>query len=76
MKASCNCFVLGRSHEHMSVNMVDYIVGEHNIDIDSQMLTRVKVHYKKKFDLQQMVWGGFYTTVAALIVFEDCSRFN
>ncbi|XP_057447469.1 uncharacterized protein LOC130739233 isoform X2 [Lotus japonicus] len=30
------------SHEPMSVNMVDYIVDEHHIDIDSQMLKRVK----------------------------------
>ncbi|CAL5186196.1 unnamed protein product [Lathyrus oleraceus] len=30
------------SHEQMSVKMVDYIVEEHNIDIESQMLTRVK----------------------------------
>ncbi|XP_058773151.1 uncharacterized protein LOC131647257 isoform X2 [Vicia villosa] len=30
------------SHEQMSVNMVDYIVEEHNIDIESQMLKRVK----------------------------------
>ncbi|CAI8594478.1 unnamed protein product [Vicia faba] len=30
------------SHEQMSVNMVDYIVEEHNIDIESQMLRRVK----------------------------------
>lgn len=37
------CFVLCRSHEQMSVNMVDYIVEEHNIDIESQMLKRVKV---------------------------------
>jgi len=27
----------------MSVNMVDYIVDEHGIDVDSQMIKRVKV---------------------------------
>ncbi|XP_029126134.1 deoxynucleoside triphosphate triphosphohydrolase SAMHD1 homolog isoform X2 [Cajanus cajan] len=30
------------SHEQMSVNMVDYIVDEHNIDVDPQMIKRVK----------------------------------
>ncbi|PNY02623.1 protein SAMHD5, partial [Trifolium pratense] len=30
------------SHEQMSVKMVDYIVEEHHIDIDPQMLKRVK----------------------------------
>ncbi|RDX67337.1 Deoxynucleoside triphosphate triphosphohydrolase SAMHD1-like protein [Mucuna pruriens] len=30
------------SHEEMSVNMVDYIVDEHHIDVDSQMIRRVK----------------------------------
>lgn len=30
------------SHEQMSVKMVDYIVGEHHIDIDPHMLKRVK----------------------------------
>ncbi|XP_010242985.1 PREDICTED: deoxynucleoside triphosphate triphosphohydrolase SAMHD1 homolog isoform X2 [Nelumbo nucifera] len=30
------------SHEEMSVRMVDYIVDEHNIEIDSQSLKRVK----------------------------------
>lgn len=30
------------SHEQMSVNMVDYIVDEHHIDVDSQMIRRVK----------------------------------
>ncbi|XP_052723506.1 uncharacterized protein LOC108344802 isoform X2 [Vigna angularis] len=30
------------SHEQMSVNMVDYIVDEHRIDVDSQMIKRVK----------------------------------
>ncbi|XP_027357843.1 deoxynucleoside triphosphate triphosphohydrolase SAMHD1 homolog isoform X2 [Abrus precatorius] len=30
------------SHEQMSVNMVDYIVDEHCIDVDPQMIRRVK----------------------------------
>ncbi|KAL2335643.1 hypothetical protein Fmac_016856 [Flemingia macrophylla] len=30
------------SHEQMSVNMVDYIVDEHHIDVDPQMIKRVK----------------------------------
>ncbi|XP_061353748.1 uncharacterized protein LOC133298474 isoform X2 [Gastrolobium bilobum] len=30
------------SHEQMSVNMVDYMVDEHNIDVDPQMIRRVK----------------------------------
>ncbi|CAI9092901.1 OLC1v1028259C1 [Oldenlandia corymbosa var. corymbosa] len=30
------------SHEEMSVKMIDYIVDEHNIDIDSENLSRVK----------------------------------
>ncbi|KAK7271680.1 hypothetical protein RJT34_27779 [Clitoria ternatea] len=30
------------SHEQMSVNMVDYIVNEHHIDVDPQMIRRVK----------------------------------
>ncbi|XP_047953110.1 deoxynucleoside triphosphate triphosphohydrolase SAMHD1 homolog isoform X1 [Salvia hispanica] len=32
-----------RSHEEMSLKMIDYIVDEHNIDIDSDFLKRVKV---------------------------------
>ncbi|KAL9323330.1 hypothetical protein ACSQ67_008187 [Phaseolus vulgaris] len=31
------------SHEQMSVDMVDYMVDEHRIDVDSQMIKRVKV---------------------------------
>lgn len=38
--------VLCRSHEQMSVNMVDYIVDEHHIDVDSEMIKRVKVSLK------------------------------
>ncbi|KAH1192473.1 Deoxynucleoside triphosphate triphosphohydrolase SAMHD1 [Glycine max] len=30
------------SHEQMSVDMVDYIVDEHHIDVDPQMIRRVK----------------------------------
>ncbi|KAL1345881.1 hypothetical protein HN51_019555 [Arachis hypogaea] len=30
------------SHEQMSVNMVDYIVNEHHIDVDPEMIKRVK----------------------------------
>ncbi|CAJ1946759.1 unnamed protein product [Sphenostylis stenocarpa] len=30
------------THEQMSVNMIDYIVDEHRIDVDSQMIRRVK----------------------------------
>ncbi|KAF7819598.1 deoxynucleoside triphosphate triphosphohydrolase SAMHD1-like protein isoform X1 [Senna tora] len=30
------------SHERMSVNMVDYIVDQHHIDVDSEMIKRVK----------------------------------
>lgn len=30
------------SHENMSIDMIDYIVGEHHIDIDPHMLRRVK----------------------------------
>lgn len=33
-----------RSHELMSVKMVDHIVDEHHIDIDSGMIKRVKVY--------------------------------
>lgn len=33
-----------RSHELMSVKMVDYMVDEHHIDIDSGMIKRVKVN--------------------------------
>ncbi|KAL0336153.1 UNVERIFIED_CONTAM: hypothetical protein Sradi_4827200 [Sesamum radiatum] len=31
-----------RSHEEMSLKMIDHVVDEHNIDIDSESLTRVK----------------------------------
>lgn len=30
------------SHEEMSLQMIDYIVDEHNIDIDSGLLKKVK----------------------------------
>ena len=33
-----------RSHEDMSVRMIDYIVDEHNIDIDVGVLKKAKVH--------------------------------
>lgn len=32
-----------RSHEEMSVDMVDHIVDEHHIDIDVETIKRVKV---------------------------------
>lgn len=32
-----------RSHEDMSVKMVDHIVNQHHIEIDSEMVKRVKV---------------------------------
>jgi len=32
-----------RSHELMSINMIDYIVDTHHIDVNAQMLKRVKV---------------------------------
>lgn len=32
-----------RSHEQMSVDMVDHIVDEHHIEIESEALKRVKV---------------------------------
>lgn len=32
-----------RSHEEMSVEMVDHIVDEHHIDIDVETIKRVKV---------------------------------
>lgn len=31
-----------RSHEQMSVKMVDYIVDEHHIDIDAESMKKVK----------------------------------
>lgn len=36
-------FLLHRSHEDMSIQMVDHIVDEHNIDVDQEMIKRVKV---------------------------------
>lgn len=39
----CAYGVLFRSHEQMSVDMVDYIVDEHAIDIDSDTVKKVKV---------------------------------
>lgn len=35
--------VIFRSHEEMSIKMVDYIVDEHHIDVDSEMIKKVKV---------------------------------
>lgn len=35
--------MLSRSHEEMSVKMIDYIVEENNIDIDPAELKRVQV---------------------------------
>lgn len=34
---------LSRSHEQMSVKIIDHIVNEHCIDIDQEMIKRVKV---------------------------------
>lgn len=34
---------ISRHHEDMSAKMVDYIVDEHNIDIDLECLKKVKV---------------------------------
>lgn len=36
-------FVLSRSHEDMSLKMIDYIVDKHCIDIDSAILKTAKV---------------------------------
>lgn len=36
-------YELSRSHEDMSVKMVDHIVNQHHIDIDPEMIKRVKV---------------------------------
>jgi len=33
-----------RSHEDMSTRMVEYIVDEHNVEIDAEMLKKVKVY--------------------------------
>lgn len=35
--------ILTRSHEQMSTKMVDHIVDKHNIDVDSEMMRKVKV---------------------------------
>jgi hypothetical protein len=35
--------ILTRSHEQMSTKMVDHIVDKHHIDIDSEMMRKVKV---------------------------------
>lgn len=40
---SNNWIYVYRSHEEMSLKMIDYIVDEHNIDIDSESLKKVKV---------------------------------
>ncbi|PKI53962.1 hypothetical protein CRG98_025664 [Punica granatum] len=45
------------SHEDMSVRMIDYIVDEHNIDVDSQRLKKVKCVKDKKF-LYDIVANG------------------
>lgn len=34
---------VSRSHEQMSVDMIDYMVDEHNIEIDPGKIKRVKV---------------------------------
>lgn len=35
--------VSSRSHEEMSLKMIDHIVDEHNIEIDSEILKKAKV---------------------------------
>ncbi|KAH7570270.1 hypothetical protein JRO89_XS05G0079400 [Xanthoceras sorbifolium] len=45
------------SHEDMSVKMIDYIVDEHNIEIDSENLKRVKSTKEKQF-LYDIVANG------------------
>lgn len=35
--------VLYRSHEQMSVKMIDYIVDQHHIDIETEMTRRIQV---------------------------------
>jgi hypothetical protein len=35
--------ILTRSHEQMSTKMVDHIVDKHHIDVDSEMMRKVKV---------------------------------
>lgn len=37
---------VSRSHEQMSVDMIDYMVDEHNIEIDPEKIKRVKVSWK------------------------------
>ncbi|KAL0421358.1 UNVERIFIED_CONTAM: Deoxynucleoside triphosphate triphosphohydrolase SAMHD1 [Sesamum latifolium] len=60
---------LPRSHEEMSMKMIDHVVDEHNIDIDSESLTRVKEmiiasengtskNFKEKLFLYDIVANG------------------
>jgi hypothetical protein len=35
--------ILTRSHEQMSTKMVDHIVDKHHLDVDSEMMRKVKV---------------------------------
>lgn len=37
--------LLFRSHEQMSAEMIDFMVDEHNIDIEPDLQRRVKVGY-------------------------------
>lgn len=37
-------FWISRSHQDMSVKMIDYIVDENNIEVDPETLKRVKVN--------------------------------
>lgn len=45
-------FVCVRSHEQMSVKMVDHIVDEHHIDIDTETIKEVKV--------SSSYWGALF----------------
>ncbi|BAB10910.1 unnamed protein product [Arabidopsis thaliana] len=45
------------SHELMSINMIDYIVDTHHIDVDAKMLKRVKGNAEKRF-LYDIVANG------------------
>lgn len=49
--------LFSRSHEEMSVRMVDHIVDEHQIEIDPEVLKRVKV---QNFHQDIIFFSKFY----------------
>ncbi|XLR58365.1 hypothetical protein HN51_012742 [Arachis hypogaea] len=69
-KMSCCRSSDGRDgdEEQMSVDMVDYVVNEHHINVDSEMIKGVQIHLKIGGSSQEEISLGFMSLCLSLIL--------